>query len=500
MTANWSPPNWLWGFFIPIGLLFLTWGGLNPRKARRVTYLAGYSLAITALCYWAVGFAFHMGGAQAVYPDNPILKGLSRLYTLIPDHPGWGFIGLNAFFLSGNAIGPEIYGFFLSYLPLVATAVLLVSLALVEMDRWLGLLASVLAAAVVIPVPLCWVWGSGWLAHLGETMGFGHGYVDFGGGSLILWVPGLLALGILFVQKRHTAQRDQTVTPPTTYAPLASNFGALLMGIGWMGWTLSNPFHVAGANLDWGRTALSLVLGMSGAALTSQLYAWLIVGAPEVLIAARGLTAGWAVILIGAPFITPWLSLILGLLSGIIFPFIHYAIESNVRLHSAAASLAIGLTAGPVGALSVALFADGRWGQGWNSFGKGTEAALANTAQTQLGIAGFFVTKGTGQFKAQIIGLAVLGLWGLFWGVIVGLFARVISSQRLRTTGESVINRPSVEAPETQPAFYGIAQGEAPDASDAVVFNAPIDVPGTTPEMTRTSTEHVVVDVAETEA
>ncbi len=477
MAANWSPPNWLWGYFIPAGLILLTWGGFNPRKARRVTSLAGFSLAITAFCYWAVGFAFHMGGAQAVLPDDPTLIGLSVLFTLIPDQPGWGFVGLDAFFLSGDAIGAEVYGFFLSYLPLVATSVLLVSLALVEMRRRFVLLSSVLTATVVMPVALCWVWGSGWLAHLGETMGFGYGYVDFGGGSLVLWIPSLMTLGILVVQKSRTTQDDTHASPPVTYGPLASNIGALLMGIGWMGWTLSKPFHIAGANVYWERAALSVVLGMAGAALTSQLYAWLIVGAPEALIAARGLATGWAALLVGAPFLPPWLALIMGLLSGLIFPFVHYAVESRSRLCSAAASLAMGLTAGPIGAISVALFADGRWGQGWNNIGKAADAASADVAQFQLGVAGIFVTKDAAQLKAQIIGLVALGLWGLLWGAAFGLFARFIfphGPQRIVADDISISDLPDIE-PVMQEAVYEITQNSAPDVTEQVVLDESTD-------------------------
>jgi Amt family ammonium transporter len=430
MSVNWSPPFWLWGYLIPFGLLLLTFGGIDRRKAYRITSLAGFSLAITALCYWAVGFAFHMGGAQAVHPDDPALKGLSVLFTLIPDQPGWGFIGLDAFFLAGDAIGPKVLGFFLSYLPLVATSVLLVSLALIEMRRWVSLVAGMLVATVVVPVALCWSWGSGWLAHLGETMGFGFGYVDFGGGSLFLWIPSMMVLGLLLVQKTDKTAVTTPKSPPTTYAPLLSNAGALLMGIGWMGWTLSNPFHIAGANVYWERTALNSLLGMAGAALTSQLYAWLILGTPEVLIAARGFAAGWAILLVGAPFLSPWLSFVLGLFSGLIFPFVHYAIESRSKLQSAAATLAMGITAGPVGVLSIALFADGRWGQGWNNISNVNDAALVDAVQNSLGVSGLFVSRDISQLKAQVIGLAALGLWGLLWGAVFGVFVRLFSTDK----------------------------------------------------------------------
>jgi Amt family ammonium transporter len=427
MTVSWSPPNWLWGYFIPVGLLLLTWGGLDKQQARRVTSLAGFSLAITALCYWAVGFAFHMGGAQAVLPDNPALEGLGVLYTLVPDQPGWGFIGLDGFFLAGNAIGPAVYGYFLTYLPLLATSVLFISFAMQKFRRSLVLMTAVLVAALVVPVALCWVWGSGWLAHLGETMGFGYGFVDFGGGSLVFWLPAMLLLGFLLVQPGRLSGRLSLQNPPVTHHPLVANIGALLLGIGWMGWILSNPFHIAGANIYWQRTALSLILGMAGAVLSSQLYAWLVMGAPEALLAARGLSAGWAALMVGAPFLSPWLAFVLGLLSGFVFPFIQSAAESFAKFQQAAATLAMGITAGPMGVFSVVLFADGSWGQGWNNIVRIAEAVSPDTTSSLSGVAGIFVTRDLAQLKAQVVGLAALGLWGLFWGVIIGIFARIFA-------------------------------------------------------------------------
>lgn len=430
MSVNWSPPFWLWGYFIPVGLLLLNWGSLPPRKARQVTSLAGFALTISALCYWAVGFAFHMGGAQVIQPDNAALQGLDRLYTLVPDQPGWGVVGLAGFFLTGDAIGPEVYGFFLAYLPILTTSVLLISLVLVQLQRWLAVLVSFVVATIVVPVALCWVWGSGWLANLGTTMGFGYGYVDFGGGSLIVWLPSVMLLGVLFFQRPDARLQHEEEAPREAYEPLVAHLGALLMGIGWMGWTLSNPFHIISANLHWGRTALNMVLGMAGAALTSQLYAWLILGTPQALIAARGLAAGWVTLIIAAPFLSPWLALLLGMISGAIFPFIHYAVETRAKLRIAAATLSIGLTSGPLGVLGVAVFANGRWGQGWNNVNRIAGGSGLNLSQNSQGIAGIFASRDMAQLKAQVVGLAALGLWGVVFGGVVGIVARVLSPQK----------------------------------------------------------------------
>jgi len=410
-----TPPNWLWGYLVPVGLLLLTWGGLPPEKARRVTPLALLSAALGVLGYWAVGFALHLGGAHAVNPQDAGLAGLDRMLPLIPGDPGWGIVGLAGFLLSGSEITPSITGLFLAYLPLVVSAVCMVTLALSEARRWVMIVSALLVATVVFPLPACWAWGSGWLAHLGETFSLGHGYVDFGGSSLVLGLPAAFTLGILLLQPRSPV--GAAPAPPLAHSSLLANLGVLFLGIGWTGWTLSGPFHTTGVNWDWNQAALSALLGMAGAVLSSELYAWLITGELDALIAARGIAAGWAVLLAGAPFVPGWAALILGVLAGLVFPFVHHFVEVGLRLRDPAATIALGLTAGSIGVLGPALLADGNWGQGWNGIG-----ALAVGEPTK-GIVGLFIGGGTQQLVAQFAGFAVIMLWGLAWGGLLGFIA-----------------------------------------------------------------------------
>ena len=408
--------TWLWGYFLPLGLLLLTWGGLPPERARRVTPVAAMAIALSALGYWAIGFALHLGGAQAVNPQDASLQGLTALFSIIPGDPGWGIAGLAGFFLSGEAANSTVFTLFLTYLPLIAAAVLMVTLALAQTRRWLMVVAGVLTGAVIVPVAACWMWGSGWLAHLGDTLGLAHGFVDFGGSTLVLWLPGIIVVPILLLQPREEATASPT--PPPTYAPLVANVGALLMGIGWLGWGLSKPFHISGAILDWNRTAISVLLAMAGAVVTAQLYAWLVTGRPEALLGAQGLGAGWGAVLGCAPFLPPWGALITGLLAGLAFPFIHYAVRIRLRLHDAAAVIALALTSGLIGLLSLTLLADGRWGYGWNTVGLPAEGAVSGP-----GIASVFISGTTEQLSAQLTGLVAVGLWGLLWGSVIGIIA-----------------------------------------------------------------------------
>ncbi len=456
--------SWLWGYFIPVGLLLLAWGGLPPHKARRVTPLVALAAALALLGYWSVGFALHLGGAQAINPDDPSLTGLNLLFPLVPRSPDWGFVGLSGFFLSGAEITTTVFALFLAYAPLMTAAVLLVVLALADTRRWLMVIAGVTAGSVVFPVAACWMWGSGWLAHLGDTLALGHGFVDFGGSALVLWLPGMMALGILLLQPRQTVA-DPPAAPPAHF-PLLANLGVLLMGIGWTGWALSGPFHTFGATWDWNRAAVNVLLGMAGAALTSQLYAWLVTGELESLLAARGLAAGWGAVLAMAPFVLPWAALTAGLLAGLLFAFLMYVVDVVLRLRDASATVALGLVGGLWGLLGVGLFADGRWGQGWNG------VTLASGAG---GVIGLFLGGGVAQLKAQLVGLVAVGLWGLLWGGILGLIARLRLLHRRPASGtpDESLSAAVAVTPVAAEALLPAEVGTTPPVADVETLPSP---------------------------
>ncbi len=425
--------DWLWGYFIPLGFFLVIWGGLSPRKARRVTPVAALALALSTLAYWSVGFALHLGGAYAV-TGNQALEGLQALLLMVPEDPNWGVAGLTGLFLAGQEFGPEVYTLFLTYLPLVTTAVILTSLALANLRRWVMLMASLLMGAIVFPVAACWSWGGGWLAHLGDSMALGYGFVDFGGSALVLWLPGIFVLALWLLQGRDRA--TQPPEPPSTYAPLLANLGAILVGIGWLGWELSQPFHMLPATLDWHRVALNTLLGMAGATLAAQLYAWLATGHPESLLASQGQIAGWGAVLASAPFVPGWAALALGTLAGFAFPLVRYAIEAWLHLRDTAGTIALALTSGPLGLLGVALFADGQAGQGWNGY----------PASSPLpGVAGLFVSGDTAQLSAQAIGLLAFTLWAAFWGLLLG------AASRLSTHNPTTMQHTPATAAAAQP-------------------------------------------------
>ena len=419
---TWLPG--LLGFLIPVGLFLLAWGGMEQRLAHRSATVGALALALATLGYFAVGFAFHLGGAGLV-SDRPGLEGLVRLFAgeggLV-----WGLIGLAGFFLADEAATPEALALFVIYLPLVVAAVLLPVLSVSGRARgWQVSVAGLVVAAVLFPLAACWVWGGGWLANLGVTLERGHGFADYAGSAVVYLLGGMAALGALvgLGQRLPPGEPGQPEEMPPAHFPLLANLGALLFGLGWLGWSLSVPFHVVGAELNLPRIAVNGLLAGAGAILVSQAYCWITVGHADALMAARGMAAGFVAISAGAPFVPPWAALVIGALAGLLLPLGVYLVERVLRLPDGMATVSLGVAGGLWGALAVALFADGRWGQGWNGVGLTEYHTVVGQGVTGFFRAKGFIGDGPGQLIAQLAGIGAIGLlaflvgWLLFLGL-----------------------------------------------------------------------------------
>jgi Amt family ammonium transporter len=417
---SWLPA--LLGMLIPVGLFLLAWGGMAPERARRSATVGALALALGTLGYFAVGFAFHLGGA-GLLSDQPGLTGLTRLFAGQGDLD-WGLIGLNGFFLSAGAATPEAFALFFTYLPLVVSAVVLTALSMSGRARgWQMVVVGLLTAAVVFPLAACWAWGGGWLANLGLTLGRGHGFVDYSGSGVVYLLSGCGALGALLGMgyRLPPGAPDEPDEMPPAHFPLLANLGALLFGLGWLGWSLSTPFHVAGADLNLPRLAVNGLLGAAGAVLASQTYCWFTVGHADPLMSARGTAAGFVALAAAAPFVPPWAALVIGAVAGLLLPLGVYGVERLLRLPDSTATVALGITSGAWGLLAVAIFADGRSGQGWDGIG-----ALEYRTVPGQGVTGFmpapgYIGDGPGQIVAQLAGLGAIAVLALLVGWLASL-------------------------------------------------------------------------------
>ena len=393
---------------LPAGLILICGCGLAGRRPARSAVAGLGALALAAVGFWASGFAFHLGGVGLVTPARG-LDGLIWEWAS-PLNLDWGVLGLRGFFMLGEAATPPALALFLAYLPAVAIAVLLPMLSLRErLPGWMAALAGLLLAALVYPIAGNWFSGGGWLMHVGQTLGLGHGYVDMSGISSAAVVGSVSALlGIALFGRRlpPLAPGEQAGLPPLAL-PVMAVLGAVLVLIGGAALPAANPIHLAG-DLPLAQAVVCMILAAAGGALLPSLYTWFTAGAADSLLAARGAAAGLLAAAAAAPLIPPWAALALGAVAGLLVPLFTYLLQVVLRIDDSTGAVTVGLSGGVLGVLAPGLFADGRFGQGWNQVGTQDYLGIAGQGVTGLIPAPGFAVDWPGQLNAQLLGLAAI--------------------------------------------------------------------------------------------
>ena len=393
---------------LPAGLILIAGGALRGRRPAKSAVAGLGALALAAIAYWACGFAFHLGGIGLV-AELPGLEGLVWEWAS-PVNLDWGVMGLRGFFLLEEAATPTALTLYLAYLPSLSVATILPLLSLRErMPGWMAALGGLLVAALVYPVAANWFSGGGWLMHIGDTLGQGHGYVDLTGLSTAAVIGGLAALlGILFFGRRlPPLPEGERPTLPPVHLPVLAVLGTILFAVGGMALAGANPIHVQAGVLT-PLVGVNLVLAVAGGALLPCLYTWFTTGAADSLMAARGAAAGVLSVAAAMAFLPPWAALVLGVAAGLLVPLVTFLEHYVLRIKDPTGAVTLGLVGGVLGVLAVGVFGDGLAGQGWN--GIGVESYLGIPGQ---GVTGFTPAPGLapdwpGQLNAQLTGLAAI--------------------------------------------------------------------------------------------
>jgi Amt family ammonium transporter len=430
--ANW--PGWhlqaaFLGLLASLALVLLAVGATPPEDAVETAAAALSALVTGVLAYVVCGFAFEFGGL-ALQLDWPGLTGLVAEWA--PVDPtlalGWGVVGTRGFFLTGAAATADAYALAMTQVPLVALAVLIPCLALARrVGRAALLLVAAVTGGLLYPLVGNWTWGGGWLSMLGLNLGWGNGFVDLGGSATVHLLGAALAFaGVLMVGRRGRVRRPgKYIELPPAYFPLFVLVAALLAPVGWLGIALANPLVTL--DLAPGLVALNLVLAGLGGAAPGLLYSWMATGRIDPQLAARGLVAGLVAGSAGCGFMPPLAAILVGLLAGSLLPLLLYWVEHGLRWHDPNAILVTHGASGILGTLWVALFADGRWGIGWNGVSTPFE-------QAQQGVAGLLVAPGLlpgvpGQLWAQLAGLGAIAV--LAFGLPMVLYGALRGAQAM---------------------------------------------------------------------
>lgn len=402
-------------YFIPIGIILIAWGSWDEARARHDAAVTLFIIALASCAYAALGFAFNFGGV-GLRPDAPAgLAGLDRMWSPVggADSAYWGVVGLNGFMLEADTAAPGstalLFTLFVHQLPIVLAAALIPTLALSGRARPAAIVPlTVVTTGVTVALIGAWTWGGGWLFNLGHDAKFGHGFIDAGGAASIFAAAGCAALAALLALDIRRPPDAAPELPPSLQ-PVRSVVGALLLGLGMLGWLSANPLLLNLRSIDLSRAMVNLLLAASAAVIVAFGYGWFTTGHPNAQLASRGALAGLVAALAGAPFLPAWAAFVTGGIAGALLPPGMALVQRVLRLDDAPGFVAATGLAGLWSILAVGVLADGVYGAGWAGVGISEYLGVPGQGVTGL-IAAANLPADPGQFSAQLTGLLAIAV------------------------------------------------------------------------------------------
>jgi Amt family ammonium transporter len=414
--------------FMQAGFALLTCGLVRKKNAGHLMMLNFAAYVFAFIAYYAVGYAFQFGGvAINAAPTN--LGGTPTLNHFLFGSGLWGFLGGKGFFMAGPGYdaGSNVLALF-EVVFMETAGYIIVGSICERISFWSFLLCEMWVGAILYPVFGCWVWGGGWLSQLGNTMGLGHGYVDFAGSSVVHAIGGFCAMALSIVLGPRLGKFGPDGRPR---AFPAHNIvfvvtGTFILLFGWMGF---NPGSTLGAtDLRISVVAINTNLAAIAASASAMLFWYWKFGKPDITMACNGMLAGLVAITAPCAFVGPTSAFIIGIIAGLVVCLGVLFNDNVTKIDDPCGAISVHGFCGVLGAICLGLFADGTYGAGWN--GVGATSYLGHAGQ---GVTGLFYGD-TKQFLMQVMGVLICAAWA--FGATFIVFKVVNSVKSMRVSKE----------------------------------------------------------------
>jgi Amt family ammonium transporter len=466
--------NFVWtliaGFlvmFMQAGFALVETGLIRAKNAAHTMSMNFLVYALGMFGFFVCGFAFMCGGLNGTAIGGPAALGgtptLNHMFTIgsaVNGDSGWGLFGTTGFFLTGGAYDSSVIVLFLFMMVFMDTTATIVTGACAE--RWSFksfFLFSIVIGAVIYPIFGSWVWGGGWLAQLGYRAGLGHGAVDYAGSGVVHLQGGALALitAYLIGPRIGKYAADGTVKPILAHHIPMVQVGTFILAFGWFGFNAGSS--LAGSDGRIGIVAVNTMIAGMSATLAGVLYMWR-KGKPDPTMMCNSMLAGLVAITAPCAFVTPVGAFIIGAIAGVLVIW-SVLFFDRIRIDDPVGAISVHGVNGLWGVLSVGLFADGTYGQGWN--GVGATEYIGTTGAALKGVTGLFYGDHT-QIVAQLLEVVA----GAGWNIVVGGIVFVVIGKLLGS------NRVSAEV---EIAGLDIPEMGMPGYPEFVPATAVSDVP-----------------------
>jgi Amt family ammonium transporter len=380
--------------FMQPGFALLESGFTQAKNAVNIIMKNFMDFSVGSLAFFLVGFGLMFGSTSN------------------------GWFGTSLFALEGVTGSDWTFTFWIFQTVFAATAATIVSGAVAERTKFTAyLLYSVVICVVIYPLFGKWAWGSlllddggGWLEGLG--------FIDFAGSTVVHSIGGWLGLaGAIVIGPRigKYGPKKQPKAIPGHSIPLAA-LGVFILWFGWFGF---NPGSTTTGDGEIGRIAVTTNLAAAAGAVAAMVLSWLLFKKPDASMTINGVIAGLVSITAGCYTVTPWGSILIGLVGGCLVVGSVLFIDRVLHIDDPVGAVSAHGVCGAWGTLACGLF--------------GAEAALgigdANT--------GLFYGGGVAQLGIQLIGIGVAFAWAFGTGFI--LFKTIKATAGLRVSEDEEI-------------------------------------------------------------
>ncbi len=434
--------------FMQAGFALVETGFCRAKHAAHVVSTNFAIFGIGFVAFFAVGFAFMFGGFSF-----PGLFGMDHAVggALIGSGNGV-FLWKGGFFLGGKGYDVSVLAFFLYMVAFMDTTATIPTGAMAERWKWNSFVIwGLFCGAVYYPLFGAWTWGGGWLAKLGVSMGWGHGYVDFAGSGVVHMMGGVAGLAGAMVLGPRIGKYGPDGKPrpmPGHHIPMAM-LGTFILLFGWFGFNAASTF--AATDNRFAVVAANTAIAGAFGAVVSML--WVQRRSPDHKpdpgMMANGMLAGLVAITAPCAFVQPWAAAAIGVIAGVMVVEGVWFVERR-GIDDPVGAISVHGMGGLLGVLSVGIFSDGSYGGDWNGTGSST--------QNIHGI--FYGGDGGGQLLSQVAGALTIGI--VMFGIAYAFF-RIqdkLTKGGIRPTAEMELE--GMDLPEmgvlAYPAFYGSSQ------------------------------------------
>ena len=382
--------NFVWtlmaGFlvmFMQAGFAMVETGFTRAKNAAHTMTMNFMIYPIGMLGFWICGYALQMGGVGAVGALGGTAP-LNHEFTINLFGHTFGLFGLKGFFLSSSTYDVGVFALFLFQMVFMDTAGTIPTGAMAERWKFSAFIVfGFFMSMFVYPLYANWVWGGGWLSQLGAQFGLGHGHVDFAGSSVVHLVGGMAALAgaiVLGPRLGKYTKSGESVAMPGHDLPMALA-GTFILAFGWFGFNPGST--LAGGDLRIAVVATNTMLAGTGGAIAAMFYVWKRLGKPDPSMLCNGLLAGLVAITAPCAFVSSGSAVLIGAVAGILVVESVLFIDRVLKIDDPVGAISVHGVCGAFGVLSVGIFADGAYGDGWNGV-PGTVKGLLYGDPSQL--------------------------------------------------------------------------------------------------------------------